>query len=156
MKYCHDPEGLRLPIKLDTSSNGEYEPIPLERVHHHANFLARETADTNAKRLGLDRRSFLVSACGVAGSLLGMNTAYAQQGKRGGYRTIVAYRVGNRAVFLFGFAKSGKASLDPDEFDILSRRGAVWLGASRAVIERALMTDELKEVDCGEDNENTA
>ena len=85
MKYRHDPEGLRLPIKLDTSSNGEYEPIPLERVHHHANFLAHETANANAKRLGLDRRSFLVSACGVAGSLLGMNEANAQQGKRGGF-----------------------------------------------------------------------
>ncbi len=85
MKYRHDPEGLRLPVKLDASSNGEYEPIPLEAVHHHANFLAHETANVNAKRLGLDRRSFLVSACGVAGSLLGMNAAYAQQGKRGGY-----------------------------------------------------------------------
>ncbi len=85
MKYRHDPEGLRLPVKLDASSNGEYEPIPLEAVHHHANFLAHETANVNAKRLGLDRRSFLVSACGVAGSLLGMNMAYAQQGKRGGY-----------------------------------------------------------------------
>ena len=85
MKYRHDPDGLRLPVKLDASSNGEYEPIPLEAVHHHANFLAHETANVNAKRLGLDRRSFLVSACGVAGSLLGMNAAYAQQGKRGGY-----------------------------------------------------------------------
>ena len=85
MKYQHDPEGLRLPVKLDTASNGEYEPIPLERVHHHANFLAHETANVNARRLGLDRRGFLVSACGVAGSLLGMNAAYAQHGKTGGY-----------------------------------------------------------------------
>ncbi len=85
MKYHHDPEGLRLPVKLDTASNGEYEPISLERVHHHANFLAHETASANAGRLGLDRRGFLVSACGVAGSLLGMNAAYAQQGKTGGY-----------------------------------------------------------------------
>ena len=85
MKYHHDPEGQRLPVKLDAASNGEYQPIPLEPVHHHANFLAHETANINAKRLGLDRRGFLVSACGVAGSLLGMNAAYAQQGKTGGY-----------------------------------------------------------------------
>ena len=85
MKYRHDPAGSRLPVKLDASSNGEYAPIPLQPVHHHANFLAHETADTNAKRLGLDRRSFLVSACGVAGSLLGMNAAYAEANKVGGY-----------------------------------------------------------------------
>ncbi len=85
MRYHHDPEGLRLPVKLDAASNGEYEPIPLESVHHHANFLAHETANTNAKRLGMGRRGFLVSACGVAGSLLGMNAAYAQHGKTGGY-----------------------------------------------------------------------
>ena len=85
MKFLHDPAGARLPIKLDASSNGEYAPIPLQRVHHHANALAHETADINAKRLGLDRRSFLVSACGVAGSLLGMNTAYANANKMGGF-----------------------------------------------------------------------
>lgn len=26
---AHDPDGLRLPIKLDSTSNGEYAPIPL-------------------------------------------------------------------------------------------------------------------------------
>ena len=85
MKFLHDPAGARLPIKLDASSNGEYEPVPLQPVHHHANFLAHETAGVNAKQLGLDRRGFLVSACGVAGSLLGMNAAYAQANKVGGY-----------------------------------------------------------------------
>ena len=85
MKFLHDPAGARLPIKLDASSNGEYEPVPLQPVHHHANFLAHETAGVNAKHLGLDRRGFLVSACGVAGSLLGMNAAYAQANKVGGY-----------------------------------------------------------------------
>ena len=44
MKYRHDPDGLRLPVKLDASSNGEYEPIPLERVHHHTTCRDQETA----------------------------------------------------------------------------------------------------------------
>ena len=108
MKYRHDPDGLRLPVKLDASSNGEYEPIPLERVHHHANFLAHETASANAKQLGLDRRSFLVSACGVAGSLLGMNTAYAQQGARGSYFDIDK----NAALDLV----AARSAVDGDEF----------------------------------------
>ena len=29
MKYRFDPAGRRLPIKLDSTSNGEFEPIPL-------------------------------------------------------------------------------------------------------------------------------
>ena len=85
MRFENDPDGTRLPVKLDTTTNGEFAPIPLERVHRHANHVAHEAAGDNARRLGLDRRSFLVSACGVASTLLGMNAAYAAAGKRGGF-----------------------------------------------------------------------
>ncbi len=85
MAIQHDPDGTRLPVKLDSTSNGEFAPIPLFAEHHHANHLALESATTNARRMGLDRRSFLVSACGVASTLMSMNQAYAMQGPRGGY-----------------------------------------------------------------------
>ena len=85
MRYLHDPDGVRLPIKLDSASNGEYWPIPLGAVHHHARRLALEAAASNARRTGVDRRGFLVSACGVATALLGMNDAYAAAGLRGGW-----------------------------------------------------------------------
>jgi predicted TIM-barrel fold metal-dependent hydrolase len=47
--------------------------------------MAMEAAEANARRTGRDRRSFLVSACGVASTLLGFNAAYASQGRRGGF-----------------------------------------------------------------------
>src|SRR5690242_12454020 len=84
-KYTHDPEGTRLPVKLDTTTNGEFAPIPLEAIHERANALALEQAGSSAKRLGLDRRSFLVSACGAASTLLAFNQAYASKGPRGGF-----------------------------------------------------------------------
>jgi hypothetical protein len=84
--------------------------------------------------------------------LIKQRVARPGQGKRSGYRTVIACRVKRRAVFLFGFAKSGKANLDPGEFDELAKRGAVWLGASDAIIERAIARDELKDVDCGEED----
>jgi len=68
-----DPDGTRLPIKLDTTTNGEFAPIPLAPVHHHARRLAFAAATENARRLNLTRRAFLVSACGAATTLLGMN-----------------------------------------------------------------------------------
>ncbi|MBL8521539.1 MAG: amidohydrolase family protein [Betaproteobacteria bacterium] len=84
-RFHHDPDGTRLPVKLDTTSNGEYAPIPLATEHRHANHLALECATTHAKRLGLTRRGFMVSACGVANSLLAMNAAYAAAGRTGGF-----------------------------------------------------------------------
>jgi predicted TIM-barrel fold metal-dependent hydrolase len=90
MRYHHDPDGLRLPIKLDSTSNGEFTPVPLEPVHHHARRLALERASANARRTGQSRRAFLVSACGAATTLLAMNEAYASAGKRGGHYALPA------------------------------------------------------------------
>jgi uncharacterized protein len=85
MRYRNDPDGTRLPVKLDTSTNGEFAPIPLAPVHHRARTLAFDAASVNARRLGVTRRAFLVSACGAASTLLAMNAAYAASGRRGGY-----------------------------------------------------------------------
>jgi predicted TIM-barrel fold metal-dependent hydrolase len=85
MRYLNDPEGRLLPVKIDAASNGEFEPIALEPVHHLARRMALDAAGENAKRLGVDRRTFLVSSCGVATTLMGMNAAYAARGPRGGF-----------------------------------------------------------------------
>src|SRR5947208_8346564 len=90
MHYRNDPEGTRLPIKLDTTTNGEFAPIPLAPVHRRARRLALDSVTTNARRLNLTRRSFLVSACGAATALLAMNAAYATGGRRGGYYDLPA------------------------------------------------------------------
>ena len=45
MRYRNDPEGTRLPVKLDTATNGEFAPMPLGKVHHHANRLALERGE---------------------------------------------------------------------------------------------------------------
>ena len=80
-----DPEGKRLPIKLDTTSNGEFAPVPLWPANLEANRLAHEAAATNAKRLGCSKRAFLTSACGAASTLLAFNAANAAAGRTGGF-----------------------------------------------------------------------
>ena len=69
MKHDIDPHGQRLPIKLDTTSNGEFVPVPLSPVNHATNYIAQQSATVNAGRLGLGRRDFLLSACGAASTL---------------------------------------------------------------------------------------
>jgi predicted TIM-barrel fold metal-dependent hydrolase len=85
MKHRIDPDGTRLPIKLDPTSNGEFIPIPLSEANRAANRLAQEQAGANARRRGVGRRDFLLSACGVASTLLAFNAANAAAGKRGGW-----------------------------------------------------------------------
>jgi hypothetical protein len=84
MKHRIDPEGTRLPIKLDTTSNGEFEPIALSRTNLEAKRLAlKRQAATQAP--GPEPQRFLLSSCGVASTLLAFNAANAAEGKRGGW-----------------------------------------------------------------------
>ena len=80
-----DKEGKRLPIKIDSTSNGEYEPIPISPINARANQLALHAAGENARRSGQSRRKFLISSCGAASTLLAFNQANAYHHKRGGY-----------------------------------------------------------------------
>ena len=86
----HDPDGNRLPIKLDSTSNGEFVPVPLSLQNLEANKLAQKCAGENARRLGLSRRAFMVSACGAASTLLAFNAANAAAGNAGGYFALEA------------------------------------------------------------------
>ena len=83
-RFRNDPEGLRLPVKLDTATNGEFAPIPLGPVHRLANETAMREATRHARGLGMSRREFMVSAAGTATTLLAMNAAYAAAGNAGG------------------------------------------------------------------------
>ena len=73
-----------LPIKLDSTSNGEYAPWPVGRTVTHAKQLAAERIATHAGRTGQSRRVFLTGLCGAATTLLAFNDAFAWRGHRGG------------------------------------------------------------------------
>jgi hypothetical protein len=80
-----DPDGLKLPIKIDTTSNGEFVPIPLSKANRVGNRNALANATDHARRIGRSRREFLISGCGAATTLLAMNQVNAAAGKLGGY-----------------------------------------------------------------------
>jgi uncharacterized protein len=111
MKHLIDPEGRRLPIRLDTTSNGEFAPVALSPANRVGNRLAHEAASRNAKHLGLNRRAFLVSACGAASTLLAFNLANAAAGKHGGFfdleaeaaleTELAAAKLGGKGEFIF-------------------------------------------------------
>ena len=82
----------------------------------------------------------------LGGGVIKQRVARPGQGRSGGFRVIVAYRVRNRAVFLYGFAKNERDNISPDELQALRTIGANWLAADTATISRALEDGTLKEI----------
>lgn len=74
----------------------------------------------------------------LGGHLVKKRMARAGAGERGGYRTILVYRRGNRVVFLYGFAKNEKDNLSPVELQEYQKAAQLYLRLSEADIGKAL------------------
>jgi hypothetical protein len=80
------------------------------------------------------------------GGLINKRIARAGGGKRGGYRSIVAYRSETRCVFMFCFAKNDKDNLDKTEVLEYKDAAAIYLGFNDAEIAAALDKREIEEI----------
>ena len=84
MKTSGDP-GLRLPIKLDTTSNGEFAPVPLDAAARQRARWRTRPSTTARAALGLSRRALPRSRCSARRPRCGaFNRAFAAAGRRGG------------------------------------------------------------------------
>ncbi|SLK11831.1 hypothetical protein SAMN06295987_1168 [Novosphingobium mathurense] len=71
-------------------------------------------------------------------------------GKSGGYRSILIFRSGERAVFVFAFAKNDKANLSAAELKVYRKAAGIMLELSEGQIGTELEAGRLVEV---KDNE---
>jgi hypothetical protein len=74
------------------------------------------------------------------------------QGKRGGWRSFLAFQVGNKAFFLYLFPKSRRESIDAAELKALKRLSRYYLTLKPAEIKAATQCGELREVACNEES----
>jgi len=56
----------------------------------------------------------------LGGGVIKQRVARQGQGRSGGYRTIIAFRSGDRSVFMYGFAKKSKANISDDELEVVN------------------------------------
>lgn len=68
------------------------------------------------------------------------------RGKRGGARTLLAYRQGDKAFFVYGFAKNERDNIDARELKALKQLAAIQLGLSPAQLKHAVKAGTLIEV----------
>lgn len=87
-------------------------------------------------------------------NLIKQRVARQGAGRRGGFRTIIAYRVGARAVFIYGFAKSREDNVSAADEQELAHTGALLLGLDTESIEILVVEGELWEVACDDEGED--
>jgi hypothetical protein len=68
------------------------------------------------------------------------------QGKSKGYRTIIFFRRGTKAFFVYGFAKSGKANIDRVEQDQFKEAAKIVLALTDEQISVRLKRGDFVEV----------
>lgn len=75
-------------------------------------------------------------------------------GKRGGFRTLLAFRRNSRSVFLFGFSKSERENITDKQHNQLTRLAKMYLELSQTETEALIKNNELIEVKTNEKTNN--
>lgn len=82
----------------------------------------------------------------LGGGVVKQRVARPGQGRSGGYRMIVPYRSGTRAIFAFGYAKSRKDDLEPDELEAYRELVKAYLALTERAIDKHVADGILAEV----------
>jgi hypothetical protein len=88
----------------------------------------------------------------LGGGIIKQRVARRGQGRSTGYRVIIAFRPGARAVFLYGFAKNEKENLADDELNALRQIATDLLRAGPDDLKRMIGDDRLTKLDYDEED----
>ena len=111
-------------------------------------FAGREGIDDAALCEAVDRaRSGSVDA-DLGGGVIKQRVARKGGGRSGGFRTIMLFRRGEVAFFVYGFAKSGRENLRQDELETFRRLADAYLALDRAGLAAAQAVGAIIEVKC--------
>lgn len=84
----------------------------------------------------------------LGGGGIKQQVARPVEGRSGGYRTLIFFRMGTRAVFAFGFAKNDRDNIGIEDERILRSMAKLTLGLSDVEIDALVQAGKLEEVDC--------
>ena len=86
----------------------------------------------------------------LGGHIVKKRVAIGSRGKSGGVRTLLAYKVADKAFFIYGFAKNARVNIGNDELKALKYLAKELLGYSDKTIKNALKSGVLIEVESDE------
>ena len=120
--------------------------MPIFKLKPFARFARSEIISDESLSEAVERAGRGLVDADLGGGLIKQRVARKGQGRSGGYRVMIAFRAGDFALFLFGFAKSAQDNLDDRQVNALRGIAASWLSADAATIKKAVEQGELVEV----------
>jgi len=108
-----------------------------------------------ARKAGITESALWRAACDVAAGkidadlgsgVVKQRIARPGQGKSGGSRSIVLFRVRGRAVFAYGFEKKGRANIEARELAAFRELADIVLGYSESEIAKRVADGALLEI----------
>lgn len=109
-------------------------------------FAAKERIGSQSLIEAIERANRGLIDADLGGGVIKQRVARPGQGRSGGYRTLILFRVGSRAVFAFGFAKSDQANIAPVDLALLKDAASMTLALTEDDFARLVETGQLIEV----------
>ena len=116
-------------------------------------FVRKERIDDSALRDAVQRAESGLIDADLGGGVIKQRVARAGQGKSGGYRTLILFRHGDRAIFAFGFAKSAQANMSKADLALLRDAATEALEWSGEELDRLVALATLVEIEDGNDDQ---
>ncbi|MBF0356499.1 MAG: type II toxin-antitoxin system RelE/ParE family toxin [Alphaproteobacteria bacterium] len=111
-----------------------------------ARFARHEDISAGELCEAIERAEAGLIAADLGGGIIKQRIARKGQGKSGGLRTIVIFRQQTRAVFVYGYAKSARSDIGPDELKAFRRLAAELLSLDTSGITAAMKNGTLQEI----------
>ena len=89
----------------------------------------------------------------LGGGLFKKRIARSGEGKRSGFRTLIASNKGNRWIFVFGFPKNERSNIDKDEERALKSLATELLSLTPEDLAKEVLENKLIEVNCNAEEE---
>jgi hypothetical protein len=117
-----------------------------------AKFARKEKIDDNALCDAVRRATEGLIDADLGSGLIKQRIAREGGGKSAGYRTLIFFRSGERAIFVAGFAKSDKANLNAEELMGFRKAAKLALAVSQDQIDTAVRAGQLTEIANGNED----
>ncbi len=109
------------------------------------NWVAKEGLTDEALRSAVAEMAQGLIDANLGGHVYKKRVGVQGRGKRGSVRTLLAFKVEEKACFMYGFAKNQRANISDKELHALKRLAAEIMAYSDQALEQALHAGALRE-----------